>query len=134
MSNQDAQAAQRLAETGLVLFRQLVSGSNALRDLDVFSCNFAEHNDGCECFWEQCEAWAKADAALVDTARPTEDTQATAHRLIQEFGGLDTMGELRTEIARSLSIAHANGVRQGAESEREAHRKMNYRSILDAIK
>lgn len=48
---------------GLNLFRQLISGSNALRDLDVFRCNDVEHDDGCKCFWEQCEAWAIADAA-----------------------------------------------------------------------
>jgi hypothetical protein len=50
-------------ETGLNLLRQLVGGKNALRQLDVFQCNQGEHDPDCECFWEQCEAWAKADAA-----------------------------------------------------------------------
>lgn len=50
------------AEAGLSLLRQLVGGSeNSLRHLDVFQCNEAEHSGRCECFWEQCEAWAKAD-------------------------------------------------------------------------
>lgn len=49
------------AEVGLNLFRQLVRGSNALRDLDVFACNPGEHEPGCECFWEQCEQWAAAE-------------------------------------------------------------------------
>lgn len=56
---------------GLNLLRQLVSGNNALRDLDVFACNGGEHEAGCECFWEQCEAWALADAALA-TAQHTQ--------------------------------------------------------------
>lgn len=48
---------------GLNLLRQLVSGGNALRQLNVFWCNYAEHDAGCKCFWEQCEVWAKQDAA-----------------------------------------------------------------------
>lgn len=50
-------------ETALALFRQLVTGKNALRELEAFACNEAEHDHDipCECFWEQCEAWAKAD-------------------------------------------------------------------------
>lgn len=46
---------------GSALLRELVGGNNALRHLDVFACNRGEHDEGCECFWEQCEAWAKAD-------------------------------------------------------------------------
>lgn len=54
---------------GLNLFRQLVSGKNPLRSLGVFSCNQAEHEDvDCKCFWEQCEAWAKQDAAPASPA------------------------------------------------------------------
>lgn len=53
-------------EAGLSLFRQLVSGHNALRMLDVFACNQAEHGPDCECFWEQCEAWAKADGLVAN--------------------------------------------------------------------
>jgi hypothetical protein len=49
-------------EIGLNLFRQLISGGNALRDLDVFPCNDPDHDLNCECFWEQCERWADADA------------------------------------------------------------------------
>lgn len=50
-------------EAGLALLRELVAAKNALREFDVFSCNSKEHTDeGCKCFWEQCEAWAKADA------------------------------------------------------------------------
>lgn len=52
-----------LPDQGLNLFRQLVRGHNALRDLDVFACNGGEHEAGCECFWEQCERWAALDAA-----------------------------------------------------------------------
>ncbi len=52
----------RQSQVGLNLFRQLVSGRNALRQLDVFACNDGEHDAGCECFWEQCEAWAKGEA------------------------------------------------------------------------
>lgn len=50
-------------ETGLNLFRQLVRGKNALRQLNVFWCNDGEHVDDCKCFWEQCEKWAAEDAA-----------------------------------------------------------------------
>lgn len=64
VNEQEAQTA------GLNLLRQLVSGKNSLRTLGVFSCNQAEHEDvDCECFWEQCEAWAKADA---ETATPPQ--------------------------------------------------------------
>lgn len=49
------------AEAGLSLFRQLVGGENALRELNVFWCNVAEHEHGCKCFWEQCEQWAAQD-------------------------------------------------------------------------
>jgi hypothetical protein len=52
-------------ETGLNLFRQLVRGKNALRVLDVFACNYGEHEEGCECFWEQCERWARGDLPVV---------------------------------------------------------------------
>lgn len=56
-------AATPAAEKGLSLLRQLVSGKNALRDFDVFPCNDSTHDDNekCECFWEQCEAWAKSE-------------------------------------------------------------------------
>jgi hypothetical protein len=50
-----------LNEIGLSLFRQLVRGKNSLRILDVFPCNQAEHNEDCECFWEQCERWADSE-------------------------------------------------------------------------
>ena len=56
---------------GLNLFRQLCE-PNRLRDLDVFQCNCAEHDLDCECFWEQCEAWAKVDwviTELIDARR-----------------------------------------------------------------
>jgi|ERR1041384_5444714 hypothetical protein len=58
----DTRVSPSRDETGLNLLRQLVSGQNALRDFDVFPCNVTEHDLNCECFWEQCEAWAKADA------------------------------------------------------------------------
>ena len=45
------------------LLRQLVSRQNALRQLDVFPCNEEAHELDCECFWEQCEAWAIQDEA-----------------------------------------------------------------------
>lgn len=60
-------------ETGLNLLRQLVSGQNALRDFDVFQCNVTEHDLDCQCFWEQCEAWAKADAAGETVPAPSRE-------------------------------------------------------------
>jgi hypothetical protein len=58
-------------QLGLNLFRQLVCHGNALIQLVVFSCNVAYHNDDCKCFWEQCEAWAKADS--------TADSDSVGH-------------------------------------------------------
>jgi aspartyl-tRNA synthetase len=72
MENETAETVKQGAPTkggipvrdviGLDLLRQLVSGQNALREMDVFACNAEGHDLRCECFWEQCEAWAKADA------------------------------------------------------------------------
>lgn len=57
---------------GLNLFRQLVSGKNALRDLGVFACNDGEHDAGCVCFWGQCERWAEADALIPVSTAPLD--------------------------------------------------------------
>lgn len=57
-------------EQGLNLFRQLVSGKNALRDLHVFACNDVDHDLDCECFWEQCEAWAEIDMGAAPADAP----------------------------------------------------------------
>lgn len=67
-----ASAAPVVDNVGLNLLRQLVGGKNALRQLNVFWCNHAEHDAGCKCFWEQCEAWAQRDAAT--TAAPVEQS------------------------------------------------------------
>lgn len=62
---------RQCGEGGLDLFRQLVRGKNALRQLDVFACNDGEHDAGCECFWEQCEAWAKMQDTNTRVSRGT---------------------------------------------------------------
>lgn len=69
--------SERLAMTGRNLLLQLVGGKNALRQLNVFWCNDGEHAADCKCFWEQCEAWAKADAEF-DAPPPSEAPQPQA--------------------------------------------------------
>lgn len=49
-------------QTGLNLLRLIVQGGNVLRDFDIFACDSAHHDISCQCFWEQCETWAQADA------------------------------------------------------------------------
>lgn len=85
---------------GLNLFRQLVSGKNKLRDLDVFACNDGEHDAGCECFWEQCEAWAKAED--LDYQRRLYDECVTAG---WDAGQQNTFAEEIAHLHEELSEA-----------------------------
>jgi hypothetical protein len=47
-----SEADKKHVEVALSLFRQLVSGRNALRQMDVFPCNDGGHDEepNCECF------------------------------------------------------------------------------------
>jgi ribosomal protein S27E len=73
-------------EIGLALFRQLVCGTNALRQLDVFGCNEGEHAADCECFWEQCETWAAEELVAV-----TSVSQSINEVLCPECGHSSTL-------------------------------------------
>jgi hypothetical protein len=88
-------------EVGLNLFRQLVSGKNGLRTLGAFPCNVAEHESvDCECFWEQCEAWAKQDA--------NPSTQSAADGLVDEV-------QRRMDQVVEAAVEWHQAGREGAE-------------------